>query len=522
LLNIRIPTIRNQTLIGAGLFVLGIWAAWQAGNEVASENVRVLEFVALGFAACAIALAILRSWRTGFYFFLVWMLFEDMARKYMGNSTALFFGKDILLLLVYISFFRDVRLGRAKGFRPPFLLFLSLFFWLGLLQVFNQNSPSILYGLLGMKTYFYYVPLMFVAYGLIQTDQDLRKFLVANIVLAGMIGGLGIAQAVLGNTFLNPRTLAPELEGSADLSKISPLSGQVFSLPASVFVSSGRFATYLIVAFIVTMGTAAYLILHTKQYRKLVFVVLGVLGVAALLSGSRTASGFVASSALALSAGFLWGAPWRHQQGHRLVKVLRRSFIVGALGLAALFLVFPEQAGSRLAFYSETLNPESSAYQGTSRVWNYPVENFESALENPHWVIGNGIGIASLGWQYVYRLVGERPLYGVEEGFGTMIIEMGILAPFLWILWTAAMLYYLWKVVRSLRETRLFPIGFAFFWYAVLLLYPLTFLTIAAYQNFVCNIYLWIFVGIVFRLPQLLTAPSVVPSGNRPSESAAR
>ena len=513
--------MRNQALIGAGLFVFAIWAAWQAGNEVVSENTRVLEFVALGFAVCAIGVAILRSWRTGFYLFLVWMLFEDMARKYMGNNLALFFGKDILLLLVYISFFRDVRLGRAKSFRPPFLLFLSLFFWLGLLQVFNDNSPSILYGLLGMKTYFYYIPLMFVAYGLIQTDKDLRKFLIANVVLAGVIGGLGIAQAILGNSFLNPATLAPELQDLGDLSKVSPLSGQVFNLPASVFVSTGRFATYLIAVFILAMGTAAYLILHTKQYRKLVFVVLGMLGVASLLSGSRTASGFVACSALVLSAGFLWGAPWRQQQGHRLVKVLRRSAIVGALGLAAVFLIFPGKAGSRLAYYTETLNPESSAYQGTGRAWDYPIHNLEQALENPHWVIGNGIGTASLGTQYIDRLVGKPPLYSIEEGFGTLIVEMGLLGPLVWLLWTVAMLYYLWKVVRSLRETRLFPIGFAFFWYAVLLLYPLTFLTIAVYENFVCNIYLWMFVGVVFRLPQLLATPAVVPNAGRPLETAA-
>ncbi|MGA9632743.1 MAG: hypothetical protein WBQ63_15055, partial [Candidatus Acidiferrales bacterium] len=330
--------------------------------------------------------------------------------------------------------------------------------------------------------------------------------------------GLGIAQAVLGNTFLNPATLAPELQDLGDLSKISPLSGQVFNLPASVFVSAGRFATYLIPASILVMGTAAYLVLHTKRYRKLVFAVLGALGVASLLSGSRTASGFVASSALALSAAFLWGAPWRQRQGHRLVKVLRRSFIIGALGLAAVFLIFPEQAGSRLAYYTETLNPESSAYQGTSRTWDYPIVNFQKALENPHWAIGNGIGTASLGTQYVDRLVGERPLYGVEEGFGTMIVEMGIAAPMLFLLWTTALLYYLWKVVRGLRETRFFPIGFAFLWYAFLLFYPLTYLSIAVYENFVCNIYLWIFVGIVFRLPQLLKAPAVVPSVSRPAE----
>ncbi len=520
MLNTRIPTIRNQTLIGAGLFVLAIWAAWLAANEVLSEDIRVLEFVALGLAACAFAVAILRSWRTGFYLFLTWMLFEDLARKYMGNSLALFFGKDILLLLVYFSYFRDVRLGRAKSFRPPFLLFLSLFFWLGILEVFNQNSPSILYGLLGMKTYFYYVPLMFVAYGLIRTEQDLQKLLVANVILAGVIGGLGIAQAILGNSFLNPVMFAPELQGLGDLSKVSPLSGQVFSLPASVFVSSGRFATYLAAAFPLVMGTAAYLILHTRKYRKIVFFVLGLLGVAALLSGSRTASVSVASSALVLSAGFLWGAPWRQQQGHRLVKVLRRSFIVEALALAVVFWIFPEQAGSRLNFYTETLSPESSAYQGTSRTWDYPIQNLEIALQNPHWAIGNGIGTASLGTQYVMRLVGKSVPYGVESGYGTMIIEMGILAPFLWLLWTGALLYYGWKVVRNLRETRFFPIGFTFLWYMVLLLYPLTFLAIAVYENYVCNIYLWIFVGIVFRLPQLLATP-VAPHTSGPSEAVA-
>jgi hypothetical protein len=506
--------MRNQALIGAGVFVLAIWAAWQFGNEIASSNIRVLEFVALGCVASAMAVAILRSWRTGFYFFFVWMLFEDMARKYMANNTALFFGKDILLLLVYVSFFRDVRLGRAKSFRPPFLFFLSLFFWLGLLEVFNQNSPSILYGLLGMKTYFYYVPLMFVAYGLIQSDRDLRRFLVVNAVLAGVVGGLGIAQAILGNSFLNPATLAPELQELGDLSKVSPLTGQEFSLPASVFVSSGRFGEYLAVAFILAMGASAYLILHTRQYRKLIFAALGILGVATLLSGSRTALVCVASSALVLSAGFLWGAPWRWRQAHKLGRVLRRSAIVGALGLAAVFLIFPEQAGSRLAFYSETLNPNSSTYQGTNRAWDYPVENLESALETPHWVIGNGIGTASLGAQYVSKLAGQRTTYGAEEGYGTMIVEMGILAPFLWILWTTALLYYLWKVVRQLRETHLFPIGFGFFWYAVLLLYLLTYLTIAAYQDYVTNIYLWVAIGIVFRLPQLLNAPSAASASH--------
>jgi hypothetical protein len=46
-------------------------------------------------------------------------------RKYMGNNLALFFGKDILLLFVYASLYRDIRRGRAKAFPPPFLLDLA-------------------------------------------------------------------------------------------------------------------------------------------------------------------------------------------------------------------------------------------------------------------------------------------------------------------------------------------------------------------------------------------------------------
>ena len=44
---------------------------------------------------------------------------------------------------------------------------------------------------------------------------------------------------------------------------------------------------------------------------------------------------------------------------------------------------------------------------------------------------------------------------------------------------------------------------FRSFWYAFLLLLPFTFQGIQAYQDFVLNAYLWILLGILFRLPKL-------------------
>ena len=500
-------------MIGLSVFALALLLAWQIGSVINGEDERALIFAAVGLAGCFVVVTILRNWRTGFYLFLVWMLFEDLFRKYMGNGPALFFGKDILVALVYISLFAEIRRRREKSFRPHFLLFLSFFFLLGVVQVFNQNSPHILYGLLGFKTYFYYIPLMYVGYALIRGDEDLRKFLVVNAALGGLIAALGIAQAILGNSFLNPARLAPELQDLGNLEKVTPLSNQLFSLPDSVFVSAGRYDFFLILAFVLALGASGYLLLGNLRGRKIVLLAIGIIGVATLLSGNRGAVMFVLISALTLGGGFLWGAPWRHRQAHRMIKAIRRSVVVGAMGLALIVVLFPQEVGSRIAYYAETLLPSSSAYELENRTWDYPVKNLLQAFSKPNWLLGNGIGTASLGGQYVAKFTGTPLLdLWVEEGYGVLIVEMGIIAPFLWILWTAALVYYGWGLLRRLRQTRFFPIGFAIFWFIFLLLYPMTFGGLSAYQNYIYNAYLWLLVGILFRLPEVqASTPNLLP-----------
>lgn len=503
----HIPYIRNQAWVTGIAFVVAIWTAWTAADLITAGEMQSLALAAFALVGCAIAVAIIRNWRSGFYLFLIWLMFEDLARKYLGNGTALFFGKDILVTLTYISLFIAIRAGKEKTFRPPFLLPLMLFVWLGAVQIFNQNSPSVVYGLLGFKLDFYYIPLLFVGYALIRHDEDLRKFLVVNVALAGVIAGLGISQAILGNSFLNPANLAPELQTLGDLDKVTPITGQIFSLPTSVFVSTGRFSFYMMLAMILVIGTAGYLLLSTKRNRRLTFAAVGVVGAGTFFSGSRGAILVSTASILVMAVGFLWGAPWRWQQAHRMIKAVRRSFMVSALGLAAVLLIFPAQSGSRIAFYTETLSPSSSAYELHNRTWSYPIQNLMDAFKE-HWIVGMGLGTASLGTQYVSKLLGKLPPdVWVEEGYGVLIVEMGILAPILWILWTAAMLYYCWIIVRRLRQTRFFPIAFAIFWYAFLLLYPLIFGGFAVYQNYINNAYLWLLVGVLFRLPELSATP---------------
>ena len=514
-LNLRLP-VKQQAFIGGTVFFAGVLLAYEVGGMIATGDMRMVAFAALGFAGLGAVVAILHSWRTGFYFFLGWLIFEDFARKYLNNDLALFFGKDFLAALTYVSLFAAIRRGREKAFRPPFLLPLAIFVWLGVVQIFNTNSPSILYGLLGFKVYFYYVPLLWVGYALIRSDEELRKFLVINVSIGTVIAVVGIIQAIVGNSFLNPPVLNSNLARLGDLEKYTPIGGQGFNLPDSVFVSAGRFGAYLTVIWIIAIGAAGYLILaRARRGQKIVLASVAVVAAATVLSGARGPLLYMIAFALVMVVGFFWGAQKRAPQSRLLVKAIRRSVIVGALGLAAILVLFPQQAGTRIAFYTQTLSPESSAYEANWRGFGYPMKNLMLAFTIPHWQLGNGIGVASLGRQYVAEILKEPPPnLWVEEGFGVLIVELGVIAPFLWLFWSGALVYYCWKIVRSLRGSRFFPVALAITWYALLLLIFFTWTGLSMYQNYIDNAYLWILVGVLFRLPDLLqnTSSIVIPA----------
>jgi hypothetical protein len=79
--------------------------------------------------------------------------------------------------------------------------------------------------------------------------------------------------------------------------------------------------------------------------------------------------------------------------------------------------VFTEEVNSRLAIYSETLSQYSTASELSCRTRDYPLRNFLAAFDTPRWAYGYGIGTASLGIQYVTRILHAAPTgISVENG----------------------------------------------------------------------------------------------------------
>jgi len=495
---------RRNPLFAFGFLVFVAIVAYMAASYVIADDMAGLAYVTLAFVGGAFVVAMLGDWRNGLYFFLAWLLFEDLFRKFLGNNMAIYFAKDVLAAVVYLSFFVAYRRKQVTSFRPPFLIPLLLFVWFGVMQVFNPASPTFIYGLLGLKIYFYYMPLLFVGYALLNFEAELRRFFFVNMVLALIIVSLGIVQSVLGHTFLNPAIPAEELRELSTLYRLAPISGVIAYRPTSVFVSAGRFANFLLVIWLLVFGFSGYLLLRHKRGRALAFLIFGLTAAAIALCASRGIFLWSVGSALVGVVAFVWGAPWRQREVVRVLRNVQRAALGVGLAVVILLATYPEALLSRVAVYTETLSPSSSASELQNRTWDYPIRNFLGAFSYERWPYGYGIGTTSLGTQYVARIFHAKPpTMGVESGFGTLIIEMGIGGLLLWFVMSFAILFSAWRVVKKMRSSPMFPLAFMIFWYAGLLLLPMTFNGMQPYQDFVLNAYLWLLLGILFRLPSL-------------------
>ena len=132
--------------------------------------------VALGFTYYATW-----DWRRAIKIVLVLVVFEGAIRKWIlpQASELVFFLKDFFLLGAYIKFYiLQNPQRRFYVFRPTCLnmLILLMLLW-SVFQIFNPSLGSPIIGILGLKNYFFYIPLMWMVPHLFESENELYLFL---------------------------------------------------------------------------------------------------------------------------------------------------------------------------------------------------------------------------------------------------------------------------------------------------------------------------------------------------------
>lgn len=475
--------------------------------------------------AFIVAAAVFRSWRTGLLMFVVWITFEDCIRKFNGNNMAIFFAKDAILLMTYISYLVSRQREKDTSLRFDNPLIGPLWVWVlvGLVQCFNPllYHPGLPF--LGIRMWFFYIPLLYLGYEFLRTEAGLRRMLMFLISLSGIAAVIGLLQYALGPQFLNPEGLnVPHLR------LIGARAGmdETFFRPTSLFTNPSRFGKLLFVYLWISLGAISYLTqMRRESTNKLgvfwVWIVLVMIAGNILINGWRA---LLVVSAITVPIFVIFA--FRRAGGWSGLDPFQRTLmragmlaaIIGAVLIAANWRPAMWQVLTK--FYQTTLLPGSPEWAVPDRLNRYLISNRGSlwgALQRSGFT-GHGTGTASLGQHYLFDIdpVAEAEKYGaintkyyenvpVEGGFSSVVWEWGAIGLAVWFWWTIALIVHQVRAVRILKGTRFYSLGLGILLWSFSYLFPLTFMGVQIFQDYIANAYFWMSVGILFRLRDFAT-----------------
>lgn len=151
-------------------------------------SMALVAILAAGFSAA--------YWRRAVLVAMVLLVFEGALRKWAlpEAQAALYLAKDVILLGAYVGF------GMAKGFAAPvpsarpFIMLLAMAAAYGAIEMLNPALPSLTLAAVGWRSYFLYVPLLFVVPQLFDSLDDLDRALRRYALIALPVAALGIVQ----------------------------------------------------------------------------------------------------------------------------------------------------------------------------------------------------------------------------------------------------------------------------------------------------------------------------------------
>ena len=132
------------------------------------------------------------------------------------------------------------------------------------------------------------------------------------------------------------------------------------------------------------ISTAAY-----SPSSKLVFAVIGLLGAATLLSGFSKRSRRSCRERLGPFGCAFMGRALAMETGAPPGPCHPSDVHCRGAGTRCTGLAVSRRCRlAHVAYYMETLSPDSSAYDAGNRTWDYPIDNLLYAFTKPNWLLG--------------------------------------------------------------------------------------------------------------------------------------
>ncbi|MBE9109137.1 hypothetical protein IQ273_06845 [Nodosilinea sp. LEGE 07298] len=434
------------------------------------------------FIVGLVVLLAAQDWRRSVKAVLILVVIEGALRKWVlpQASQFIYFLKDFVLIGAYLRYFLLSPIQTRLFTQKALILVLvgCMAVWGGV-QAFNPSLGSPIIGLFGFKSYFLYIPLIWLVSQIFGTEEELYRFIRNYLLLLIPVGILAIAQ------FFSPPT--------------SPLNVYAWGEDGPAVVSSGLGTVRVTGTFSYLAGYATYLLTclclllpvisrpQPRLWQILTLIEGGLIAVTAFMTGSR---GLVLGSILLMSG---YGLLLALTSFSSFINSARKLVLPGIVSFLAV------SQGGRLAFESFWTRVERANDSIVARVLNpftQPFRNFDlKGLD------GYGLGAtfqANGIIRRVFRLPpGETiPVY-FENEMGRVGLEVGPIGFFLWYGLRLVLLFTLFKVFLQLTHPFLRQLALSVFVYQ-----GVTFIAQMVY-NHTANVYHWFFYGFIFLLPYL-------------------
>jgi hypothetical protein len=456
----------------------------------------ILRILLLALGCAAVGWSV-RRWRLAIQTAMVLLILEGAIRKWLlpGAQDLVYFAKDALFLGAYIGFLRSRARRWPLPQAPILYAALAAAIGLGLFQVLNPMLPNILVGVLGFKSYFLYVPLLFVVPAVFHDDADLARFLKRYVMVVFPVVLLSVAQ------FFSPAGSALNTYAQPTVSEsISTFGSSKFVRTTGTFSYISGYTSYLLVSTILIL-----IILTATRWRfrgnLVIFAALGMTMLGILMSGSRGPIFLLA----VIFPIYWWLAVVREKQsGQTFVRLL--------VGLSLLVAGLRSAGDQAVTAYSQ----RASSTEDISARMTFP---FTSPVHMLPYAGPFGFGIGATH-QAASALTGgvENPwLVNItpEAETGRVMLEMGPVGFFFVYLIRLAMAAFAFR--QALRLRTLFHRAVA----TSALLFFLLQIPGGIIFDVTAGVYYWFLAGLVFlavRLDrQAVLARAASPDARRPA-----
>jgi hypothetical protein len=412
-------------------------------------------------------------WRPAVYGVFVVLFVEGYLRNRFDTPNVLVL-KDMMLAAIYLRVFGG-RLLAGKSLVPstPVDIPLAVFAVIVVIQTLNPYVINAEQAIIGLRTWIFYVPLYYVAREMLQTEQDVRRFVWFVLGCAVPICAIAVYQYHLG-----PSAYASQGQAFASATFVTYGSSDWIFRPNATFSWPSHFAEFLSAAILLGVG----MLLGTTGWRRtLLWGLLAMLVGVELIEGQR-ASYLMLTPAVALVLalrGKLWTVP------------------LAAVTIGVVMLVVAQLTNSagleRVQQLSENRGNVFESH--LEAFWSYTV----TALEKSP--IGLGVGATSLGTRYVANAI---PLF-IEVPLAKVVADLSLvgLAAYLWVFASLCLTSFR----AHARAARTGAVGSASLLAAILVYQMLA--TIGGYELAIDALLLWFLSGAAASLAAIAAAPVV-------------